>query len=91
MARVKVRMFATVREAAGATEVESEASTVKELLKTLVREFGDDMAKAVSGAERSSDGLVILVNGRNVQLTRGRDIILYDGDDVALFPPVSGG
>jgi MoaD family protein len=91
MATVKVRMFATVREAAGAAEVELAASTIKGLLKALVREFGDGMAQALSGAEQGSDGLVILVNGRNVQLTRSRDILLKDGDDVALFPPVSGG
>lgn len=91
MARVKVRMFATVREAAGVSEVELEASTVKELLRTLVLEFGNGMAMSISGAEQGSDRLVILVNGRNVQLTRGRDILLDDGDDIALFPPVSGG
>ena len=91
MPRVKVRMFATVREAAGAAEVELEASTVREVLEALVRKFGGGMVEAVSGAEQGSDGLVILVNGRNVQLTRGRDILLDEGDDVAVFPPVSGG
>ncbi len=91
MARVKVRMFATVREAAGAPEVEMEVSSVRELLRSLVQEFGDGMFEAVSGAEQGSDGLVILVNGRNVRLTRGCDILLDEGDDVALFPPVSGG
>ncbi len=91
MARVKVRMFAMVREAAGAPEVELEASSVRELLRALVQEFGDGMFEAVSGAERGPDSLVILVNGRNVQLTRDCDILLDEGDDVALFPPVSGG
>jgi len=91
MARVKVRMFATVREAAGAAEVELEASSVKELLRALVQEFGDGMFEVVSGAEQGSDSLVILVNGRNLRLTRGCDMLLDEGDDVALFPPVSGG
>jgi molybdopterin converting factor small subunit len=31
------------------------------------------------------------VNGRNVQFTSSHDILLDDGDDIALFPPVSGG
>lgn len=91
MSRVKVRMFATVREVAGTSEVELEASTLRGLLKDLVRMFGHGMAQATSGAEEGSDGLVILVNGRNVQLVRGSDIRLDEGDDIALFPPVSGG
>lgn len=91
MARVKVRMFATVREAAGCPEVELEVSSLQELLESLGERLGPGVAEAVSGALEGSDGLVILVNGHNVRPGRGRHIPLRDGDEVALFPPVSGG
>jgi molybdopterin synthase sulfur carrier subunit len=91
MARVKVRMFATVREAAGTAEVELDASTLEGLLEELGRRFGRRMAKVLSGADGDYDRLVVLVNGRNVRRGRDEDTGLEDGDEVALFPPVSGG
>lgn len=91
MARVKVRMFATVREAAGTAEVELEASTLDGLLEELARRFGDSMTKVLSEADGDYDRVVVLVNGRNVRRGRDADIGLEDGDEIALFPPVSGG
>lgn len=91
MAMVRVRMYATVREAAGAAEVELEASTVRELLGALGKLFGRRMAEVISSAEEHPEDLVVLLNGRNFLLVGGRDQGLSDGDEVALFPPVSGG
>ncbi len=91
MARVKVRMFATVREAAGTSEVELEASSVNELLEALGQRFGRKMAGMISRSSGGEDRLVVLVNGRNAQLGGNRDFRLDEGDEVALFPPVSGG
>ncbi|MBN1677328.1 MAG: MoaD family protein [Candidatus Thermoplasmatota archaeon] len=91
MARIKVRMFATVREAAGASEVELEASSMEELLESLGQRFGRKMSEMLSRASGGENRLVVLVNGRNAQLAGGRHLRLNEGDDVALFPPVSGG
>jgi len=91
MAKVEVRLFATVREAAGTSHLEMDASTLGELLEGLSQRFGHEMARLVSLADEGSDGLVVLVNGKNSRLDRDGNLQLRDGDDVALFPPVSGG
>lgn len=91
MAKVKVRMFATFREAAGTSGAEIEASSLSELLGLLAERFGPEMARLVSKKDEDSDRLVVLVNGRNRHPGRGRDLPLHDGDEVAIFPPVSGG
>jgi len=91
MARVRVQMYATVREAAATAEVELQASTVGELLEVLGRMFGRGMEEITAHAEEGSEGLVVLLNGRNVMLVGGKDQRLSDGDEVAIFPPVSGG
>ncbi len=91
MARVTVRMFATVREAARTSECVVEASTISELVESLKKKFGREFAKTVEQAENDPDRLVILVNGVNAGIARRGCVTLRDGDDVALFPPVSGG
>ena len=77
---VRVRLFAALREAAGATEVEASGATVGEIVDDLSARFGDRFA-AVAGVAS------FVVNG--ARATRGAPVA--DGDEVALLPPVSGG
>jgi molybdopterin synthase catalytic subunit/molybdopterin converting factor small subunit len=73
--RVKVRLFAGLRERAGAGERELEGVTrVSEVWPALG--LGDE-----------PDGLLYAVNRRYAE----REQELADGDEVALIPPVSGG
>ena len=43
------------------------------------------------GAGRNIEGFTVLVNGRNIELLRGLETELMDGDLVVLLPPLSGG
>ena len=73
--RVKVRLFAALRERAGAAERELEGVTrVSEVWPALG--LGDE-----------PEGLLYAVNRRYAE----REQKLADGDEVALIPPVSGG
>ena len=80
MTVVKVRLFAALRELAGASEVEAEGDTVGEVIEVLSARFGERFSKvvevgsAVVGGERAA-----------------RETALGDGEEVALLPPVSGG
>jgi molybdopterin synthase sulfur carrier subunit len=89
MARVRVRMFATFREVAGCAETAEEAGDVSGLLDSLARRYGPEFERLVSG--RAAEGFVVLVNGRNVGGPDGLKAPLADGDEVSLFPPISGG
>ena len=80
--RVRVRLFARLREIVGVGEVESdlnEGATVGDLLKALHAEY----PKLADLTSRT----VISVNQEFVT----PDNLLSDGDEVAIFPPVSGG
>jgi molybdopterin converting factor subunit 1 len=82
MMRVKVRLFAGLRDIVGAGELErelSEGSTVEGLLDTLQSEY--------QGLADFTARTVIAVNQEFATL----DSSLSDGDEVAIFPPVSGG
>jgi MoaD family protein len=80
MAMLRVRLFAALREEAGSSEVEAEASTVGDALEVLCARYGDRFAR-IAGAGS------VVVNGDRAR----RDRELTDGDEVAILPPVSGG
>jgi len=89
MVRVKVRFFATFREVSGSSETSADASDVAGLLDALSSRFGEPFRLMVR--DRGEDSFVVLVNGRNIRQSRGLRTDLAEGDEVSLFPPISGG
>lgn len=78
---VRVRLFASLRERVGAPELLREVdpgTTVRTLVGTLGEEF-----PALGTAGRFATA----VNAEYVD----QDLVLQDGDELALIPPVSGG
>ncbi|WP_290596979.1 MULTISPECIES: ubiquitin-like small modifier protein 1 [unclassified Archaeoglobus] len=88
MARVKVKLFANFREAAGVKEIDIDVDRVADVLEKLGEEF-PKLRELFYEEGRLREYVNIMVNGRNL---RGNvDYRLQDGDVVAIFPPVSGG
>jgi molybdopterin converting factor subunit 1 len=80
--RVRIRLFARLREIAGADELEREVpdgSTLSGVWQALAGEF-----PAMAPYRRSVSGAV------NADYAR-LDASVADGDEVAFLPPVSGG
>ena len=77
---MKVRLFAALREMAGASALEMEATDVGSLLDQLSGTYGPSFDRIMSSGS-------VVVEGQRV----GRDRQLRPGDEVALLPPVSGG
>jgi len=80
--RGTVKFFASLREAAGRSEMEwdlEEGATVEILVAHI--------HKSIPGFEDWTDRAWIAVNRRYTTL----DTFLEEGDEVAMFPPVSGG
>ena len=73
-------MFAALREAADASEVEVAGKTVGDVVDALTARFGERFA-SVAGVSS------FVVNGDRAS----RDTVIADGDEVAILPPVSGG
>lgn len=89
MAKVRVRFFATFREISGCPESPEEASDISELLDRLSAKYGGPFGRLLG--DREADSFVVLVNGNNMRQLRGVDTELRDGDEISLFPPISGG
>jgi sulfur-carrier protein len=77
---IKVRLFAALRELAGASEVEAEGKTAGEVADALSERFGDRFAQIAAVGS-------LVVNGERASRTTA----VAAGDEVALLPPVSGG
>jgi len=87
-----VTFHATVREAAGVAKIEIEkAWSVRELVTILGDRFGEQLAKLLMEGGDLRSEIVILVNGRNISQIAGLDTPLKADDEIAIFPPVSGG
>jgi MoaD family protein len=91
MAKVTVRLYATVREATGTGCLDVEANDIPELLGVLKDRSGPAFSKILEGLSSDSESMVILINGRNPGRSAALSRRLLDGDEVAIFPPVSGG
>jgi MoaD family protein len=77
---MRVRLFASLREIAGTSQLEADAPDVGTLLDDLRRRLGPEFSRVLSAG-------AVVVNGE----ASGRDRTLVPSDEVALLPPVSGG
>jgi len=75
-----LRLFATVRVAAGTGKAAFDGSTVAEVLDAAIAEYGSEFEALVPVCR-------IWVNGQ----TADSDTKVSASDEVALLPPVSGG
>jgi molybdopterin converting factor subunit 1 len=80
--RVTVRLFARLRDVAGASELARDlpsGATIGDVWRQLTREFPE-----LAGYERSISSAI------NADYAR-MDQVIGEGDEIAFLPPVSGG
>ena len=77
---VTLRLFASIREIAGVNQIDFDAETVGEVVALAVEKFGPDFASILPACR-------IWVNGNPAN----EDDKVFDSDEVAILPPVSGG
>jgi len=91
MARVNVRLFANLREIVGQPILMLEAGTIREVLASLRADYPALRSTLFDDHGEVLSYITILVNGKNIHELEAFATILSDGDEVAIFPPVSGG
>ena len=91
--KVRVKFFAPFRELFGAKESEIElkgAPDVQELLNLLC-DSDERRDKIFDQFGELSSYVMILKNRQPIQILDGVRTKLEEGDEIAIFPPVSGG
>lgn len=90
MPRVKIKIFATLKERYGRGEVEVDCDgSLRDAVEKAAEILGSDFVAEVFDGSRPRDDRIILVNGRHIQFLE--KIELRDGDVIAIFPPLAGG
>jgi len=94
--KVKVHTILGLSEIIGQREIElslSPGSTVESLLQHLVKTWGERLSSALfePGNKQLFPHIRLMVNGRDMAFVNGMETVLKDGDEVLIFPPVSGG
>lgn len=77
---VRVRLFAALRDLAGASEVTAEGGTVGEVLSELGARYGEEFARIAAVGS-------VVVDGDRADADRS----LAGATEVAVLPPFSGG
>jgi molybdopterin synthase sulfur carrier subunit len=80
---MQVRLFAALRDAAGASVVEVEATTVADLLAELARTHGEPMASRLQSATVFVDDVAVSDHDSTLALAAA--------DEVVVVPPFAGG
>ncbi len=90
MPKIRVKFFANFREFTGTKELEIYGSTVIGILKNLCTQF-PGFEELIFDGEKIKPYVNVFLNGRNVKESGGINTMLHVDDEIALFPPVSGG
>ncbi|MBS7287673.1 MAG: MoaD family protein [Candidatus Freyarchaeota archaeon] len=95
MLKVKVRVFARLRELLKSREIEvelSDGATLVDLLGALVEIYGKELKDYLfSESGGLKEHFMIYINGVGVNEAGGVNKVLKEGDVVAILPPISGG
>jgi molybdopterin synthase sulfur carrier subunit len=66
-------------------------TTISSLLDIVFEQFPKLMEQALNEQSKLHSWVIILINGRNMNIYEGLNTTLKEGDIVAIFPPIAGG
>jgi molybdopterin synthase sulfur carrier subunit len=90
MPKIRVKLFANIREFTGTKELEVDSETVRDVLKKLCKKF-PGFEELIFDGEKIKPYMNVFLNGKNVLDDGGPGTMLHTDDEIAIFPPVSGG
>jgi molybdopterin synthase sulfur carrier subunit len=94
MVSVKIKLFANLREHAGKSELIVSGDTILDVLNVLTERFPPlkEMIFEKECVEPELCGYInVFVNGNSIHHLDGLSTKLEEEDEIAIFPPVSGG
>ena len=90
---VKIRFFARFRELLG-TDIMTDVvpgTMFTSLITTIAQKNPDGYAAIFDNNGAFHEFVILMKNGKRIELTDAAKTPVVDGDEVAVFPPVAGG
>lgn len=69
----------------------SQDATVRQVINAVVELRGDELRKLIMQDKAISGNLIVMLNKKDVETLGGIDIVVHDGDEIAILPHVQGG
>jgi molybdopterin synthase sulfur carrier subunit len=92
VAKVNLRVFATLATALGKKQVEVEGNSLKEALEALIEKHGEAFKmKIFDSSGNPQRHIRIYINGKDIRYLKQLSTPLNDGDEVLILPAVVGG
>ena len=86
-----VGFLGAIRQITGVREQKLVAPTVEALLASLLDLYGDSWKEQVFDGEDLISGVIVMVNGTNIERIQGYSTPLSTGDRIDIFPMFEGG
>jgi molybdopterin synthase sulfur carrier subunit len=90
MPKIRVKLFANLREYTKTKEIELDGDTAKDILVKLCKKFPGLEAMVFKDGNLEPH-INVFLNGKNILELNGLETSLNPNDEIAIFPPVSGG
>lgn len=90
MPRTRIILFANLRELAGTKEIVLEGRTIRDILGSLCKKF-PGFEDLFFEDRQIRPYINIFLNGKDINTFEGLESLLAENDEIAIFPPVSGG
>jgi molybdopterin synthase sulfur carrier subunit len=90
---VKIRFFARFRELLG-TDIVTDAetgATFSSLITTIARKNPAGYAAIFDDNGTFYEYVILMKNGKRIEIEDAAETPVADGDEIAVFPPVAGG
>jgi sulfur-carrier protein len=89
---VKVRFFARFRELLGTDILAEEAGlTIADLVKGIAKTKKEGYDAIFDEHGMFREFVIVMKNGKRVETPDAAKVVVADGDEIAIFPPVAGG
>lgn len=91
MARVILKVYTTLRNRLGFSEIEVEAKNLKDAIYFIVSKNQEIEKILMENKNKVKGYFVITINSEVIDNSRITNVKLKDGDIINIFPPVAGG
>ena len=92
--KVRFKSFGSVRRLLKEKIIDVEVpndSTVRQVVNRVVELGGEELRELIMHDNDISGNLIVMLNKKDVETLGGIDIVVHDGDEVAILPHVQGG
>ncbi|MGB8648393.1 MAG: ubiquitin-like small modifier protein 1 [Anaerolineae bacterium] len=85
-----VKLYANLRRIVNAKELDVPGANVREVVDQICAQY-DGLGPALLEQGKLRPHVRVMVNGHDVELDQGLDTAIREQDEIAIFPPITGG